>query len=123
MVSSMNTPLHRVIIFVNDVQACARFYADAFGFDRIATDDPTGWQELDTGGCRLAFHKARGVTGPTGSDEHPHKIVFFAKNVAQARERAAAHGAVMGHVKTFGTLTLCDGRDFEGHVFQLSDRP
>jgi predicted enzyme related to lactoylglutathione lyase len=118
----MRAPLHRVIIFVYDVQACAQFYVRVFGFGAIATDDPSEWQELETGGCRLAFHKARGVTGPTGSEEHPHKIVFFASDIAATRERAVAHGAVMGQVRTFGSLTLCDGRDVEGHMFQLSDR-
>ena len=122
ILSSMKAPLHRVIIFVFDVQACAQFYVSVFGFSRIATDDPADWQELETGGCRLAFHKARGVNGPTGSQDHPHKIVFFAENVAAARELAVAHGAEMGQIKTFGSLILCDGQDVEGHVFQLSNR-
>jgi catechol 2,3-dioxygenase-like lactoylglutathione lyase family enzyme len=118
----MNTPLRRVIIFVQDVQACAQFYVDIFGFTRIEADDPPSWQELETGGCRLAFHKVRGFDGPTGSEDHPHKIVFFTDDVASMRSRAIAHGAEMGKVKTFGALTMCDGRDIEGHVFQLSNR-
>jgi predicted enzyme related to lactoylglutathione lyase len=119
----MNSPLFRVIIFVFDVQACARFYVDAFDFKRIESEDPDGWQELDTGGCRLAFHKARGVSGPTGSEDHPHKVTFFTDDIASARERAASCGAVMGPIKPFGALTFCDGCDVEGHVFQLSNRP
>ena len=119
----MNTPLIRVIIFVSDVQACAAFYTDIFDFKPLHTDDPAGWQELDTGGCRLAFHKVHGFTGPTGSQDNPHKVVFHTNDVAAARKRAIDRGATMGKLKTFGALTLCDGQDIEGHVFQLSNRP
>jgi predicted enzyme related to lactoylglutathione lyase len=120
--------LHRVIIFVGDVQKCARFYADVFGFTIMPGGDAgsSEWIELDTGGCRLAFHKARGPDGPidqpTGSAMHPHKIVFFAEDVEAARAAVAARGAVMGEVKKFGSLVLCDGQDPEGHVFQISNR-
>jgi len=55
------TPLNRVIIFVGDVQKCARFYREVFGF-AVASDDhdSTEWIDLDAGGCVLAFHKAHG---------------------------------------------------------------
>ena len=117
----MSTPLCRVILFVFDVESCAQFYVDVFDFKRLPADDPTRWQELETGGCRLAFHKAIGCDGPTGSEDNPHKITFHSHDVALTRERAIAHGAIMGEVKSFGTITLCDGRDVEGHVFQLSN--
>ena len=123
----MTTPLNRVIIFVGDVQKCARFYSDIFGFKPLASDHAsTDWIELDTGGCRLAFHKARGPDGPidspTGSPMNPHKICFFAEDVEAARAAVVAHGAVMGDVRKFGSLVLCDGQDPEGHVFQLCNR-
>lgn len=120
----MATPLARIIVFVKDVELCTSFYVETFGFRRISEgDDPGEWAELDTGGCRLAFHRARGAKGPTGSKGNPHKIVFFAKDVAARRTELVAHGVAMGKLHTFGELTFCDGTDPEGHVFQISNRP
>lgn len=122
------TPLNRIIIFVADVEKCARFYADVFGFTPVTSDQPpTEWIELDTGGCRLAFHKARGTRGPvdspTGGPMNPHKIVFHAEDVQATRAALIARGVAMGKVHQFGALTFCDGKDPEGHVFQISNRP
>jgi len=36
----MPLPLHRIIIFVADVQKCAAFYRDVFGFELVPSDDP-----------------------------------------------------------------------------------
>ena len=123
----MPTPLIRVIIFVADVQKCASFYRDIFSFIQLPSEHPaTEWLELDTGGCRLAFHKAHGPDGPidvpTGSAMHPHKIVFYAEDVDAARAAIVARGAVMSEVRKFGSLALCDGQDPERHVFQISNR-
>jgi predicted enzyme related to lactoylglutathione lyase len=124
----MPTPLNRIIIFVADVEKCAAFYQDAFGFTALPSDiSPSEWIELDTGGCRLAFHKAHGKSGPidrpTGGANNPHKIVFHADDVAAERAKLVARGVAMGKVNQFGPLTMCDGHDPEGHVFQLSNRP
>jgi len=120
------TPLNRVIVYVGDVQKCARFYADVFGFAALPSDLPSAeWAELDTGGCRLAFINAHGPDGPinspTGSPMNPHKIVFYAEDVEAARATAVARGAVMGDVRKFLLQVLCDGKDPEGHVFQISN--
>jgi len=121
------TPLNRVIIFVGDVQKCARFYREVFGF-AVASDDrdSTEWIDLDAGGCGLAFHKAHGVDGPidapTRSAPNPHKIVFFAEDVEATRATLVERGAVIGDVRRFGELVLCDGQDPEGHVFQICNR-
>jgi predicted enzyme related to lactoylglutathione lyase len=120
-------PLKRVIVFVGDVEKCAGFYRDAFGFTVVPSDQPPKeWLELDTGGCRLAFHKARGAGGaidsPTGGPTTPHKVVFYAEDVAAARAELVGRGVKMGKVNTFGKLAMCDGRDPEGHAFQISNR-
>ena len=121
----MVMPLKRVIIFVGDVGKCAQFYADVFGFS-VMPGGSAQWTELETGGCVLAFHKAHGPDGPidspTGSVMNPHKIVFFAEDVEAARAAVVARGAAMGDVRKFGALVLCDGRDPEGHVFQICNR-
>lgn len=119
----MLASLHRVIIFVGDVQKCAGFYRDVFELAMIPSDDPGGWQELDGGGCRLAFHKARGTEGPTGGPGNPHKIVFHCEDVAATRAELERRGVRMGKIITFGDLIFCDGADPEGHRFQISNRP
>jgi glyoxalase/bleomycin resistance protein/dioxygenase superfamily protein len=64
----MIAPLNRIIIFAGDVQKCAGFFRDAFGFTVVPSDDPPSeWLELETGGCRLAFHQAHGPKGRTMS--------------------------------------------------------
>jgi predicted enzyme related to lactoylglutathione lyase len=122
----MIATLHRVIIFVDDVEKCARFYCDVFGFTTLPGNTPD-WIELDTGGCRLAFHQARGSNGPidtpTGGAANPHKIVFFAEDVEGASAAVVARGAKMGKIHRFDNFVFCDGQDPEGHVFQLSNRP
>jgi catechol 2,3-dioxygenase-like lactoylglutathione lyase family enzyme len=123
----MPTPLKRVIIFVGDVNKCADFYRKVFGFKAIKSEHPSDeWLQLETGGCLLAFHKARGKGGPidhpTGSPIHPHKIVFYAKDVKKLRATLIKRGAKMGKVYTFEKLAFCDGKDPEGHVFQISNR-
>jgi len=116
----------RVIVYVADPAACAAFYSTHFGSSRIAADTPD-WIELDGGGCRLAFHQAYedGIArqAATGSAHNPHKLVFRVPNVAAWRDRLAAAGVQVGPVQSFpGGWQVCQGRDCEGHVFQLSDR-
>ena len=122
----MIATLNRIIVFVGDVQRCAGFYRDAFDLREIPGEDPSGWQELDAGPCRLAFHKAHGPDGPidapTGGPGNPHKIVFFAEDVAAVRATLLDRGVEMGAIRTFGELTICDGSDPEGHRFQVSSR-
>jgi uncharacterized glyoxalase superfamily protein PhnB len=109
------------------VTKCAAFYREAFGFMIVPGDDPPkDWIELETGGCRLAFHQAHGSKGPihppTGGPMNPHKIVFYAKDVPKTRAKLVAKGVKMRAIQTYGKLRFCDGRDPEGHVFQISNR-
>ena len=129
MATTATMPLTRVIIYVGDVERCAKFYGDVFGFKVMPQTYTAGeWAELDTGACRVAFHKAYGQGGvpigkPTGSTQNPHKIVFFAEDVPAKRDELIARGAKMGEVMTFDMVVLCDGQDVEGHVFQICNRP
>ena len=123
----MLAPISRVIIFVGDVQKCAGFFRDAFGLETVPGDyEPDEWQELDAGGCRIAFHKARGPNGPidtpTGGPSNPHKLVFYAEDVPATREELVRRGADMQDTRTFGEFVVCDGVDPEGHPFQISNR-
>ncbi|NUN48234.1 MAG: VOC family protein [Candidatus Brocadiae bacterium] len=120
----MPASLSAVMIFVADVDASAAFYQRHFGFKpRTRTRVPGEFLQLEAGGACLTFHKAWGKQkGPTGSPNHPFKIVLRVPRVAAARRRLVAAGVKMGEVKRFGTVQFCDGRDAEGHVFQISNR-
>jgi hypothetical protein len=73
-----------------------------------------GWAELDG----IALHGGgRKRTGDCG-----HKLVLYARDVAKARAQSVARGAKLGPVRRFGNLQLCDGKDPEGNVVQISNR-
>ena len=126
----MNYALNRIIVFVRDARACAAFYRDHFGLRPIGdwTDEWAVLANAD-GGSQLAFHQARQdgkpVTHPTGSADHPHKIVFRVDDVDAARAELVAKGIPMGkvwRVDDVPGLAFCDGTDIEGHRFQISTR-
>lgn len=116
----MSYRMQRVIIFTHNFAGMRDFYRDTFGLETVEEDD--GWADLSAGGCNIAIHAAgAGVT--VGPDwEGPHKIVFYAKDVAAAREELVAKGVPMGPVHTFGDLHLCDGDDPDRNRIQLSNR-
>jgi len=110
----MLTPHNRVILFVRDVEKCAEFYLNAFGFKVLPGQKPPSvCIEFDTGGCRLATSKPASAS--------PHKIVFPAQDVPAARAALIARSVKLGPAKQFGPLTLCDGRDPDGNAFQISN--
>jgi catechol 2,3-dioxygenase-like lactoylglutathione lyase family enzyme len=115
-------PLARIIIFVADVPRMAAFYREHFGLRPIPSPWPADeWQELDAGGCGIAFHRAHGAGGPTGSPDNPHKLAFACEDVAARRAALVACGVPMDELQTFGDVTLCDGSDPEGHRFQITN--
>jgi len=125
--SELVVNIKRIMLFVSDVERCAEFYQDVFGLEPIEDGYiENEWRELRAGDCNLAFHRALGpngpVTEPTGSPNNPHKVVFFAGDVAGTREILASRGAEMDEVKVFGDVHMCDGSDPEGHRFQISNR-
>ena len=119
--------MKRVIVFVSDVEKCSDFYIRAFGLQPVADGHSMGeWRELETGGSILAFHRAYGPDGPvntpTGSEKNPHKLVFFTDNVQSTKSELERMGTEMGQVNVFEGITMCDGKDPEGHPFQICDR-
>lgn len=110
--------LARIIIFSADVTSLARWYESVFGMSLLELDPKGGWADLDGGGCRLGLHGG----GCKRTTDCGHKIVFGAKDVAAARKAVLAQGAQFGAVKKFGDLHLCDGRDPEGNILQISNR-
>jgi catechol 2,3-dioxygenase-like lactoylglutathione lyase family enzyme len=117
--SPLTLDLRRVILFSPDVPALAHWYQEVFGLRivELAADD--GWAELDGGGCHLALHGG----GSRRTRDCGHKLVFGARSVAATRRALVARGAKLGPVRRFGKLHLCDGRDPDGNVLQISNRP
>ncbi len=116
---SVAFPMRRVIIFTRNIAAMRDFYRDVIGLTIAEADD--GWIDFDAGGARLALHAA-GTVPAEAVDGSPHKVVFYAEDVAAAAQIWADRGAVMGKVKVFGDLHLCDGEDPDGNRVQLSNR-
>ncbi len=108
----MTLRIRRIILFARDVPALLLFYRDVLGLEVLAEEE--GWAELDGGGCRLALHRGRPAKAA--------KIVFSSRSVSRDRDVLVKRGARMGPARTLGRLHLCDGKDPEGNVFQLSNR-
>jgi hypothetical protein len=111
--------LTRVIVFAKNAGNLADFYCRIFGARERSRDPDGKFIELDTGGCRLAIHKG----SPPKSQQGMPKLVFGTRDVEGTREELIRRGATLGRVIISGELHLCDGRDPEGNVFQLSNRP
>lgn len=110
--------MKRIILFSLDVPALAKWYSSVFGMTVREMDPSGGWADLDGGGCRLGLHGG----GSKRTHDCGHKFVFAAKDVSKARSVLVKRGAKFGPVKKFGGLHLCDGRDPEGNVLQVSNR-
>jgi hypothetical protein len=104
--------LRRVIVFCIDVPGLAEWYRRVTGM-RIHTLEE-GWAELDGD----ALHGGGRIR--TGDSAHP--LVVSAIADPKTRERWVARGGKLGPVRRFGKLHLCDGKDPEGNVIQISNR-
>jgi predicted enzyme related to lactoylglutathione lyase len=111
----MDLAIKRIVMFTADMTRMATFYRDVIGLD--AMREETGWVEFSAGGCNLALHNGASVIG-----NRPPKLVFFAKDVAAAREVLVKRGARLGKVKSKNGLDLCEGKDPDGNPFQISNR-
>jgi predicted enzyme related to lactoylglutathione lyase len=106
--------IKRIILFVEDMTGLTEFYEKKLGLTvALRTAD---FVDFEAGGCRLALHKGKSQPGRT-------KVCFYAADVSEARAELVARGVEMGKDPGPGEgLKLCDGRDPEGNVFQLSNR-
>ncbi len=112
----MSFKLSRVILFTADMDEMTAFYRDVLALP-FANEEP-GWVELDAGATTIALHAWDGEAA-----DGPAKLVFFAEDVAAARDLLLARGAPMGEIVMFGDIALCDGRDPDGNMIQISSRP
>lgn len=108
----------RVIIFCRSVPVMMEFYSLIADVSESYIESDLKWGELRTGNMNIAFHYSP-IAGKTTSG---FKLVFFTKQIAAARKELTAMGVNMGQVIKSGRLRLCNGRDPEGNVFQISNR-
>jgi len=111
----MDLAIRRVIMFTRQIDAMASFYRDVMGLTQVA-DEP-GWKDFAAGGCNLALHRGSSEVG-----RRPPKLVFYASNVAGARDALMKRGVRLGKVKSGAGRDLCEGRDPDGNPFQISNR-
>lgn len=110
--------LSRVIIFTHDVKRLADFYRNCFGLSTVGEGDE-GWTELNAGNCNIAFHR---FEEQIEDRDGWVKVVFGSKDVRSEKERLETLGVVMSDIVEFGEIHLCDGRDPDGNLFQISSR-
>ena len=109
----MHIGIKRVILFVEDMTKLTAFYEEKLGL-KVVLRTPD-FVDFDAGGCHLALHKGTSRPGKT-------KICFYAADVSEARAALVARGIEMGRDPGPGDgLKLCNGKDPEGNVFQLSN--
>jgi predicted enzyme related to lactoylglutathione lyase len=123
----MHVALTRVILYVQDVERLAAFYQQNFGLSVVEEIDGE-WAVLAVGPCQLALHrvgKAYRVDDPASWQvESNSKVVLTVdRPLVELRAELIANGVSMDNIKSYPPLTgaLCDGRDPEGNVFQLSE--
>ena len=112
----MTLELRRVILFTPNLESMTAFYRDVLGLS-VTTREP-GWVEFAAGGCGLALHAGKSEVG-----KRPPKLAFFSSDVAATRALLIGRGLVdAGPVKSAGQFAMCDCRDPDGNLFQISGR-
>ena len=115
----MTLRLSRVIVFTENIERLAEFYEQKLGLKPRTKED--GWIDYDAGGASFALHRGKSRPGERGAGAT--KLCFHAPDVQEAADELAARGVKLG--KVHGTppgLVLCDFRDPDGNVLQLSSR-
>jgi predicted enzyme related to lactoylglutathione lyase len=113
----MKLNLKRIVIFTADVPGLAQFYETVMGLTVRSRE--IGWVEFDAGTCRLALHHGKSTVG-----KRSPKLVFFAADVSGVRAMLIKRGAgPIGEVQSTAHFDMCDGKDLDGNLYQISSRP
>lgn len=110
--------ISRVIILTPDVKRLADFYMSCFGLGLVGASDD-GWTELNGGNTNIAFHH---INENAERRDGWIKVVFGSKDVTGEKLRLEGLGVAMSDVVEFGQIQLCDGKDPDGNMFQISSR-
>ena len=111
----MKLEVRRVIIFTDEMEKMAIFYAKVLGLPQ--TGETVGWTSFAAGPVEIALHRGSSMTG-----RRPPKLAFYAADVPAAREELVDRGARMGRLLGSDGLIFCDGKDPDGNPFQISNR-
>ncbi len=121
----MRISMTRIILYVRDVALLKSFYQTHFGF-RLIEEISGEWAVLLAGQFELALHLVgpsyRGT--PLGPKQSNAKLVFTVDSgLSELRSRLERADVPVGEIKRFRgfAYSMCDGRDPEGNVFQLSE--
>ena len=121
----MQVAMTRVLLYVRDVGRLKSFYQTHFGF-RVIEEIDNEWAVLMAGQVELALHLVgqpfRNV--PLVSEQSNAKVVFSVDSgLTELRSKLERAGVPVGEIKRYRgfAYSLCDGRDPEGNVFQLSE--
>ena len=118
-----------LVIYAKDVSRLAEFYRAVLDLP-VERPDP-GYAVLAASGWQLVINAVPAEIDdrieisnpPVVREETPVKPSFPVRSIAEARDRAAAHGGAIGAVErewTFRGRVHCDGYDPEGNVLQLN---
>lgn len=117
--------INRIILFGYDINKLKLFYQTNFNLHLIEEIE-NEWLVFDAEGIEIAFHLiGEGYrTKPNFRVESNFKIVFNVDDLVGFRAQLINNGVKMGKVKSFEgfDFIICDGEDFEGNVFQLSQK-
>jgi hypothetical protein len=103
--------MSRVILFTRRIDRLAQFCRDVLGPVIRSGTAAEGWVEFDS----LALHRGKSKPGTS-------KISFGSRDVKRTREELVRRGANLGKVQDSGDLVLCDGKDPDGNLIQISSR-
>jgi catechol 2,3-dioxygenase-like lactoylglutathione lyase family enzyme len=111
----MKLQLRRIMLFAKNMKVMTHFYEEQLGLSVLERSD--GFVDIDAGSCRIALHRTTTpVPGRT-------KICFYAEDVSAMRAELIERGVSMGKDPGPGAgLKLCDTKDPEGNIIQLSNR-
>lgn len=112
----MEFAIRGITLFTGDMAKMVAFYRDVLGLKLV--EDTKGWKMFDAGNCRLALHSGKSRVGA-----RPPKIGFYAKDVAKAKAFLEARGAKLSKIYTFEAIAFCNGKDPDGNVYAISNRP
>jgi len=120
----MQVSMTRLILYVRDVARLKSFYQTHFGFP-VIEEISDQWAVLLAGQVELALHLAGKSfrTTPVASVQSNAKLVFTVDSgLAELRSKLEKADVPVGEIKRYQgfAYSLCDGRDPEGNVFQLS---
>lgn len=114
----MSPWISSVVLYVKDIPAIAKFYADHFGCVEEPGSLP-GWRVLTCGdGCTISLHQA----AKSQKSGAAVKIVFAVPDVRKFIAERAKSGLTFGAVHEADGYVFSNAKDPAGNSISISDR-